>query len=112
MEITAELRYHRIAPRKIRLVADLVRGKMVKEAISQLRFSKKKGAALITKLLKSAVSNAKNNFKIKEEDHLYIKRIFIDEGPTLKRYQPRARGRSAMIRKRTSHLTVILEEKK
>jgi large subunit ribosomal protein L22 len=111
MEITAKLNYHRIAPRKIRLVADLVRGKNVKEAMTQLKFLEKKSAPVISKLLKSAVSNAKTNFKIKDESKLYIKKITVDEGPTLKRSMPRAFGRTSMIRKRTSHINVVLGER-
>lgn len=99
-----------MSPRKVRLVADLIRGEKVPQAMVQLKFLKNKAAAVIAKLLKSAVSNAKNNFKIKEEKNLYIKKITVDEGPTLKRYRPRARGRAAMIRKRTSHITLVLSE--
>lgn len=111
MEITAKLRYYRVSPRKVRLAADLIRGKKVPEAMIQLKFLKNKSAPIIAKLLRSAVSNAKNNFKIKEEKNLYIKKIAVDEGPTLKRYMPRARGRATMIRKRTSHITLVLCQK-
>ena len=111
MEITAKLNYYRMTPRKIRLVADLVRGKKAKEALSQLKFSSKKAAPIIAKLLKSAISNAKNNLKIKkDEENLYVKKITVDEGPTLKRSMPRAFGRASMIRKRTSHINIILSE--
>jgi large subunit ribosomal protein L22 len=112
MEIIAKLNYYRMAPRKVRLVAGLIRGKKVNEVLSQLAFTSKRFAPDMAKLLKSAISNAKNNFKIKDEQNLYIKKIKVDEGPTLKRYMPRARGRAAMIRKRTSHITVVLESKK
>ncbi len=112
MEVVAKLKYHRMAPRKVRLVADLVRRKKVKDAFNQLNFSQSKAAPIIAKLLKSALSNAKNNLKIKDDADLYIKRIFIDSGPTLKRFRPRAFGRAAMIKKRTSHITIILDEKK
>ncbi|MCX6731900.1 MAG: 50S ribosomal protein L22 [Candidatus Parcubacteria bacterium] len=110
MEITAKLNYHRMAPRKIRLVADLVRGKKAKDVLTQLKFFPKKAAPIIAKLLKSAIGNAKNNSKIKDEENLYIKKITVDEGPTLKRSMPRAFGRASMIRKRTSHITLVLEE--
>ncbi len=101
-----------MAPRKIRLVADLVRGKKTKEVLSQLKFSSKKAAPIIAKLLKSAISNAKNNLKIKDEENLYVKKITVDEGPTLKRSMPGAFGRASMIRKRTSHIKIILDEVK
>lgn len=112
MEIVAKLNYHRIAPRKIGLVAGLMRGKRADDALIQLKFSPKKGALVIAKLLKSAISNAKNNFKIKDSENLYIKKVTIDEGPTLKRHMPRAFGRTSIIRKRTSHVTIVLEERK
>ncbi len=111
-EITAKLNYYRTAPRKVRLIADLIRGKAVGEAVSQLVFSKQKPATAVAKLLKSAVSNAKNNFKIKDERNLYVKKITVDEGPTLKRYMPRARGSAAQIKKRTSHIVIVLAERK
>ena len=110
MEIKAKLNYCRIAPRKIRLVADLVRGKKVKEVLSQLKFFPKRAAPIIAKLLKSAISNAKNNLKIKNEENLYVKKITVDEGPTLKRFTPRAFGRASMIKKRMSHITIILSK--
>lgn len=112
MEIIAKLNYYRMAPRKVRLVAGLIRGKKVNEVLAQLAFVSKRSVPDMAKLLKSAISNAKNNFKIKDEQNLYIKKITVDEGPTLKRYMPRARGRAAMIRKKTSHITVVLESKK
>lgn len=112
MEITAKLKYYRTAPRKVRLAADLIRGKSVKDAVAQMIFSKKKSSEAIAKLLKSAISNAKHNANVKNDDKLYIKKITVDEGPVLKRYMPRARGISNLIRKRTSHITVVLEEKK
>ena len=110
MEIMAKLNYYRTAPRKVRLVVDLVRGKKIELAMNQLRFCSKKTASPLIKLLKSAISNAKNNFKIKDSENLYIKKITVDEGPTLKRHMPRARGVASPIKKRTSHITVVLEE--
>lgn len=110
VEVSAKLRYARIAPRKMRLLADLVRGSDLREAEKQLDFSDKKGSRPLLKLLKSAESNAKNNFKM-ESDNLYIKEIKVDGGPVLKRWMPRARGRATMIRRRSSHISVILSEK-
>ena len=102
------LRYVRISPRKIRLIMDQIRGKKVGEALNSLSFSSQKSAFLLKKLINSAVANAEENLNI-DVDSLYIKRVFADEGPTLKRFRPRAMGRATRIRKRTSHLTVILE---
>lgn len=106
----AELNYLRIAPRKIRLLADLARNKSVGEAASLLKFSKKKGAEHILKLLNSAVSSARKNFS-KESENLYISKLTVDEGPVFKRYSPRARGSASMIRKKTSHITLVLKER-
>jgi len=102
------LRYVRISPRKIRLIMDQIRGKKVGEALNSLSFSSQKSAFLLKKLINSAVANAEENLNI-DVDMLYIKRVFADEGPTLKRFLPRAMGRATRIRKRTSHLTVILD---
>jgi large subunit ribosomal protein L22 len=105
----AYLRYLRIAPRKVRLVADLIRGKKVDEALEILDFTVKKPAIPVKKLLLSALANAKHNFK-KDEKSLYIKRITVDEGPKLKRWMPRSRGRAYEIQKKTSHVTIELGE--
>ena len=110
MEVRAVAKYVRISPRKVRLIMDQIRGKKVEEALNILKFSPKKGARMLKKLVYSAVANAENNFDI-DVDRLYIKRIYTDQGPTLKRYRARALGRATMIRKRTSHLTVILDER-
>lgn len=109
MEVRAQLRYLRKSPRKVRLVVDLVRGLPVKNAIAQLRVSKKGSARSVKKLIESAVANAENNFKM-NRDGLFVKTIMVDKGPTLKRWRPRAFGRAGAIRKRTSHITVILAE--
>lgn len=109
-EAKAHLRYLRIAPRKVRLVADHIRGKNLKEAERQLNFLSKKSALPILKLLLSAKANAKNNLKMNDEN-LYIKEIRVDQGPVFKRYMPRAQGRASMIRKKTSHITLILAER-
>ncbi|MBW2039367.1 MAG: 50S ribosomal protein L22 [Deltaproteobacteria bacterium] len=110
MEVTAKVRYVRTSPRKTRLVADLVRGKKVEEALNILAFTNKAFAKKLTKLINSAVANAQHNTNM-DVDALWIKRIYVDGGPTLKRYMPRAMGRATMIRKRTSHITVVLDEK-
>ena len=109
MESRAVARYIRISPRKVRLIMDEIRGRKVEEALNQLSFAPKKGAIILKKLINSAVANAEQNFEM-DVDKLYIKRLFADEGPTLKRFRPRAMGRAARIRKRTSHLTVVLDE--
>jgi len=108
--ITAKLNYLRIAPRKVRLVANLIKGLDVTEAQTQLKFLPKRAAGPILKLLKSAIANAKHNFNLTEEN-LYIAKITIDQGPSLKRWMPRAMGRATPIMKRTSHLTIVLEER-
>lgn len=110
MESRAVAKYLRISPRKVRLIMDQVRGKDVEEALNLLSFAPQKGAFLLKKAINSAVANAEQNANI-DVDNLYIKRIFADEGPTLKRFRPRAMGRATRIRKRTSHLTVILDER-
>ena len=109
MEVKAVTRYVRISPRKARLVTELVKGKPVEEALTILRFVPKKAARLVDKTLRSAVANAEQNPNI-DVDTLYIKRIFVDGGPTMKRWRPRAMGRATKIIKRTSHITVILDE--
>lgn len=111
MEIKAKLRYLRIAPRKVRLVINLVRGLDAVTALNQLNFTYKRTAAPLLKLIKSALANAENNYHLKKEN-LYIKKITADEGPKLKRWHPRAFGRANPILKRSSHLELILAEKK
>ena len=109
MAVTAKLRYLRIAPRKVRLVSDLIRGKTVGEAQTVLNFIVRRAASPLLKLLKQAIANAKNNFQL-SEDNLYISKITVDEGPKLKRFRPRARGQASAIQKKTSHITLILDE--
>ena len=109
MEVKAVARYVRIPPQKVRLIMDEVRGKRVEEAIRMLTFSPQKGAHLLRKLINSAVANAEANKEL-DVDTLFIKKIFADQGPTMKRFLPRAMGRATRIRKRMSHLTVILDE--
>jgi large subunit ribosomal protein L22 len=98
----------RISPRKVRMVVDTVRGKSVSQALSILEFTRKKAAVPVQKLLKSAVANAAENDGISDVDTLVIEHIMVDEGPTLKRFMPRARGRATPIRKRTSHIRISL----
>jgi large subunit ribosomal protein L22 len=110
MEVKARLRFARIAPRKARLVADLVRGKRSQEALNILNFTKKAAAKILIKLLKSAIANATQKKTI-DIDRLYVKQIMVDQGPTMKRYQSRALGRATTIRKRTSHINIVLDER-
>ena len=110
MEAKAVAKYVRIAPRKVRVVMDLIRGKDVAEAFAILKFTPKAGADVIEKVLKSAVANAENNFDM-DVDRLYVSTAFVDQGPTLKRIHPRSRGQAFKILKRTSHVTVIVEER-
>jgi large subunit ribosomal protein L22 len=109
MEARAVARYVKISPQKAGLIMDEVRGKKVDEALRALSFSSKKGARLLKKLINSAVANAEANKDI-DVDTLFIKRLYADQGPVMKRFRPRAMGRATGIRKRTSHLTVILDE--
>jgi large subunit ribosomal protein L22 len=111
-EITAKLNNYRSSPRKTRIVTDLIKGKKVKDAIAQLDFLAKKSASPIAKLLKSAISNAKNDFKIADENNLIVKTIIVNAGPVLKRSRPRSRGMANQILKRTSRITIVLAEKK
>ncbi len=110
MEVRARLRFVRIGPRKAQLVADLIRGKGSEEAMNTLTFTKKAAAKILIKLLKSAIANATQK-KTMDIDRLYIKKITVDQGPTMKRFQPRALGRATTIRKRSSHITLVLDEK-
>jgi large subunit ribosomal protein L22 len=110
MEVKARLRFARISPRKARLVADLVRGKRSEEALNILSFTKKASAKILIKLLKSAIANATQKKAI-DIDRLYVKQIMVDQGPTMKRFQPRALGRATTIRKRTSHINIVLDER-
>lgn len=109
MITSAKLRHLRIAPRKVRLIADLIRGKKAGEAQSILDFAVKKASHPLLKLLKSALANAKNNFQL-DEANLYVSKITVDEGPKLERWMPRSRGQAYKIQKKTSHITIVLEE--
>ena len=109
MEAKAVEKFIRISPRKLRYVADVIRTKRVDDAVDLLTFTTKKAALIIKKAVQSAVANATENHKMNEDD-LVVEKIFINEGPILKRFRPRARGRATKIRKRTSHLTVIVSD--
>ena len=110
MESKAVAKYVRIAPRKVRVVMDLIRGKNVAEAFAILKFTPKAGAEVVEKVLRSAVANAENNFDM-DVDKLYVKTAFAYQGPTLKRIHPRSRGQAFKILKRTSHVTIVVDEK-
>jgi len=110
MAVEAKLNYTRMSPRKVRLVADLVRGKHVLEAENILEFTVRRPAEPVLKLLRSAIANAEHNHSLKKEN-LYISEIRVDGGPTIKRFRPRARGAAFPINKRTSHVFIKLEEK-
>ena len=103
-------RYIRISSRKVKVVLDLIRGKSVNEALGILMYTPKAAAEPVLKLLKSAIANAENNMNLSADD-LYVAEVFADQGPTLKRFRPRAQGRASRIRKRTSHITIILDQK-
>jgi len=109
-EARAIARFLRVSPLKARQVADLVRGKNVNEAVGILKYTNKKSAPLISKVLKSAIANAEHNNDM-DSDELYVSEIYVDEGPTLKRMRPRAYGRADVRRHRTSHITVVLRER-
>lgn len=110
MEVKAVAKYIRISPQKARLVADVIRGMDAGEALTTLKFMPKKGAAILRKVLESAVANADQNDTV-DVDTLYVKRILIDGGPMLKRFSPRAQGRANRILKRSSHITVVVDER-
>ena len=109
MQAVAKLRFTRISPQKARLVADQIRGKRVEEALSILQFSSQKSAGIIRKVLESAVANAENNAGA-DIDELKVSTVMVDEGPILKRFRARAKGRGTRILKRTSHITVTVAE--
>ena len=111
MEVKALLKHTRTTPQKARLVADLIRGKNVNEAINVLTFLRKQVAKKIQKLLKSAIANAEENHKVLDVEDLYVKNIRVDKGVVWRRQMPRARGMATAIKKRTSHITIILDEK-
>ncbi|MDH7500419.1 MAG: 50S ribosomal protein L22 [candidate division NC10 bacterium] len=110
-EVRAIGRFVRIPPRKARLAMDMVRGRDINEALNVLRFTPRYAARVVEKVLRSAIANAQQNHGVKDIDFLFVKRAYVDQGPTVKRFRPRAMGRATPIKKRTSHLTIVLEEK-
>ena len=110
-EARATLKFARISARKVKIVADLIRGKNVDEALSIVKITPKASSEIIEKLLKSAIANAENNHDMKHEN-LYVAEIYANQGPTLKRIRPAAKGSAVRIRKRTSHITIVLRDDK
>lgn len=110
MEVRSITRQVRMAPRKARIVADLIRGKQVEDALSLLRFSQKKAAGVFAKTLQAAIANATDLQNV-DPDVLYVKQATVDGGATFRRFRPRAHGRATPIRKRTSHFTVVVDER-
>ncbi len=104
----AKVKYVRISARKVKIVIDLIRGKKVTEAVAILKATPKAASPVVEKLLNSAIANAENNQGLLRDD-LVVAEVFADQGPTLKRFRPRAQGRAARIRKRSSHITIILD---
>lgn len=111
MQAKAIAKYIRISPRKVRQVIDLIRGKDIAEAYAILKFTPNRATDPINKVLKSAVANAEHNYEL-DTDKLFVKEAYVDAGPSLKRMMPRAMGRADIIKRRTSHITVIVSEKK
>jgi len=109
MQVSAQAKFIRTSPRKVRLVVDVVRGLKLSEALDQLKLMNKKATGPVMKVINSAASNAEHNFEM-DKDNLFVKAITVNEAPTLKRWLPRAHGRATTIRKRNSHITVILDE--
>ena len=108
-EARAQLKFARISARKVKIVADLVRGKNVDEALAIMKFTPKASSPILEKLLKSAIANAENNHSM-NKDNLYVAECFVTAGPIMKRIMPRAQGRAYRILKRTSHITIVLKE--
>ncbi len=109
MEIKVKAKHIKISPRKLRLVVDVVRKMSAEDALNQLKFINKKGALPVAKLIKSGIATAVNDFEL-DKNNLFVKEIRVDEGATMKRWMPRARGRATPIRKRTSHIVLVLGE--
>ncbi|HWP57160.1 MAG TPA: 50S ribosomal protein L22 [Candidatus Acidoferrales bacterium] len=110
MEARAVARRVRVAPRKVRLVIDLIRGRRVEDALNILRFTPKRSAGIVAKTLRAAIANAENTQSV-DVDRLYVKQVKVDEAGMWKRFMPRALGRATRVRKRLSHITVIVDEK-
>jgi len=111
MEARAVAKFIRVSPRKARMVVDLIRGKKLEEALAILRYTPNKATEAVTKVVKSAAANAEHNYEM-DKDELFISAIYVDQGPTLKRIQPRAMGRADIMRRKTSHITVVVSDKK
>jgi len=111
MQAKAVAKSVRIAPRKVGLVVDLIRGKDIGEAIALLRHTQKGASPVVEKVLNSAIANAEHNYEM-DSDNLYVSEAYVNEGATMKRFRPRAQGRASQINKRTSHITVVVSEKK
>lgn len=111
MEARAVAKFIRVSPRKARMVVDLIRGKKLEEALAILRYTPNKAADVVTKVVKSAAANAEHNLDL-DKDELIVSQIFVDQGPSLKRMMPRAMGRADIIKRRTSHITVVVSDKK
>ena len=107
METRAVAKYVRVSPRKARIVIDTIRGKSVNEALECLQFNSRAASEPVSKVVNSAAANAQHNFGVRPEN-LYVKECYVDEGPTIKRYRPRAKGAASPINKRTSHITVVV----
>jgi large subunit ribosomal protein L22 len=110
-EAKAIARFVRVPPRKARLVADLIRGRDLNSALVQVQLARRQAARVVEKVLRSAMANATQNHGVRDVDRLMVARATVDEGPTAKRIQPRAMGRAFRIRKRTSHITIVLRER-
>lgn len=110
MEVKASLKFARVGDQKARIVADMIRGKMVNEAIRILTFDNKKSSVIIKKLVESAVANADKK-QVIDVDNLYVKEIMVDKGPFMKRYMPRAQGRAFEVKKHSSHISLVLDER-
>jgi len=110
METRAMTRFLRVAPRKVRLVVDQIRGKEVESALNILKFTPKRAAGIVTRVLRTAIANAENTQSV-DVDRLYVKRVTVDEGGMWKRFMPRAQGRATRIRKRLSHITIVIDER-
>jgi large subunit ribosomal protein L22 len=111
MAVKSVGRYVKVSPRKARLVIDMIRGRYVQEALDILKDSPKKVSESIEKIVRVAVADAEDTEAVADVDTLYVKEAYVDQGPTMKRFRPRAMGRATRIRKRTSHITVVLDEK-
>jgi len=110
MESRAMARFVRVPPRKARLVVDMIRGEDINRALNIVKFTPKRAARVVEKVLRSALANAQHNHGVKDVDRLFVKEAIVDQGPTWKRIQPRAMGRAYRIKKRTSHITIVLQE--